>query len=109
MIGFKQFLYESKQYITDKSGKKYEVRHTPPDKFVSYHKHTVHDENGAQIAHADVKPAKERIMSVHVNPEHRRKGLASALYNHIEKEHKIKLKPNPTLTDDGEKLWNSRK
>jgi GNAT superfamily N-acetyltransferase len=107
MISFKQFIAE--ETITANNNKKYEVRHTPPDNYVSYHKYSIHDEKGHQIGHADVKPAKKRIMSVHIDSEHRRKGLASALYKHIEKKHNIKLEPNPTLTDDGEKFWSSRK
>ena len=107
MKSFQRFI--SEDTIKDKTGKNYEVRHTPPSGSASYHRYTVHDENGNKVAHADVVAAKKRVMSVGVDQEHRRKGIASALYNHIEKHQGFKLEPNWAQTPDGEALWKSRK
>jgi GNAT superfamily N-acetyltransferase len=64
---------------------------------------------GGHVAGATLRKDKPVISSVMVRPEYRRQGVATKLYNHIEKEHNIKLRPNDALTDDGKKFWGGRK
>lgn len=47
-------------------------------------------------------------MSVQTTPEFRRRGLATALYDHIGQDLGKPLVPNDALTPDGEALWKSR-
>lgn len=45
---------------------------------------------------------------IRTNKNYKRKGLASYLYNHIEKDQKVKLKPSNSLEPDGQKFWENR-
>jgi GNAT superfamily N-acetyltransferase len=49
------------------------------------------------------------VSSIGIQPEFRRKGLASALYRHIEEFLGRKLEPNWALTPEGEAFWKNRK
>ena len=40
--------------------------------------------------------------------KYRRKGLATYLYDYIERDLRRKLKPSPFLLKDGEKFWENR-
>lgn len=40
--------------------------------------------------------------------KHRRKGIATAVYNHIEKTFGVKLSPSPRMEPDGEAFWKNR-
>lgn len=40
--------------------------------------------------------------------EYKRRGLATYIYDYIEKEQGIKLKPSPVLLDEGELFWENR-
>ena len=46
---------------------------------------------------------------IEINKAYQRKGLATLLYNFIEKDLKIKLKPSNDQTSNGKKFWKSRK
>lgn len=48
------------------------------------------------------------VLKVEIHPSFRRKGAASFLYDHIEKDLGIKLKSSGTLRPDGEKFWENR-
>jgi hypothetical protein len=62
-----------------------------------------------EIARVNLSDDKSYVTSVTVDPAYRRKGVASALYDHIESELGSKLKPSPThRTPEGNKLWESR-
>lgn len=41
-------------------------------------------------------------------PEYKRKGIVSYIYDYIEKDLRIKLKPSKSLTPDGEAFWKNR-
>jgi GNAT superfamily N-acetyltransferase len=43
---------------------------------------------------------------VQVHPEHRRKGVATALYKHVETDMGRKFKPSSSQTDAGKALWD---
>lgn len=47
--------------------------------------------------------------SVSVHPDHRRKGIASTMYNMAERYFRKKFKPASSKTSDAEKFWKSRK
>lgn len=48
------------------------------------------------------------ISDSYVDILYRRKGLANFIYNYIEQDQKVKLKPSDYLLDDGELFWKSR-
>lgn len=56
-----------------------------------------HSKDGALVGH------------VNVSPGHRRKGLASAMYQVAERLTGKKFRPNPVQTPMGERLWAGRK
>ena len=47
--------------------------------------------------------------SVSVHPDHRRKGIATQMYDMAEEYFNKKFKPSPTNTQDAKKFWKSRK
>ena len=48
------------------------------------------------------------VYDVSVNPSYQRKGLATYLYNYIEEDQKVKLKPSNYLLDPGKAFWKNR-
>ena len=66
-------------------------------------------ERGVTAGGATMKRVGDVVSDVGIHKEFRRKGLASALYAHIEKHIGKSLRPNDYLTPDGEALWASRK
>lgn len=48
------------------------------------------------------------IEFIFILPEFQRKGIATHLYNHIEKKLKIKLTPHQILLPKGKKFWKAR-
>jgi len=48
------------------------------------------------------------IGSVEIEPDHRRKGLATALYNYAEKLTGEKIIPDPNNSKDAKAFWQSR-
>ncbi len=64
--------------------------------------------NNKYIAGVDYDPKLKTIWDVWVSPNYRRKGLATFIYNKIEKDQKIKLKPSETLFPDGQEFWKAR-
>lgn len=64
--------------------------------------------DGRQIVRIIYDIKNKVICSSFVDVKYRRKGLASFIYDYIEKDQKIKLKPSFELLKDGEKFWESR-
>jgi len=64
--------------------------------------------NNKYIAGVDFDPKTKTIWDVWVGPNYRRKGLATFIYNKIEKDQKLKLKPSKTLFPDGQEFWKAR-
>lgn len=60
------------------------------------------------IGAATITKNKNYIDSISINPYFRRKGLATHIYNYIENDQNIKLKPSYLLLSDGEKFWKNR-
>jgi hypothetical protein len=95
--------------IVDKTGKQYDVQvhehlyHTDPRLKIEYR---VVNEHGHIVASAELRREKTAVSSVFVHEQ--RKGIATALYKHIEKHLGYKLQPNAALTDEGAAFWKSR-
>jgi len=120
MKTFKEFIRESKwgpeNVLTDKEGNKYTIQrqdykdNNGKDR-IAYEVRLQGKPQGtwtvAGVTMSAVKP--KQAMSVHVHGEYQRKGIATALYDYIEKDLGIEMEPNWALTDDGEAFWNSRK
>lgn len=64
--------------------------------------------NNATIATADFFPNDNSVSSVYVDSPYRRKGLASFMYNTIEKDQKVSLQPSQDLLSDGRRFWENR-
>ena len=64
---------------------------------------------GKKIAYAEIFENANYIEDVQIYDEkYRRKGLATYLYDYIERDLRRKLKPSPFLLKDGEKFWENR-
>ena len=64
--------------------------------------------NGKRIGYAEIVKGQNTVDDIEVLKPYQRKGLTTFLYNHIEKDLKIKLKPSEYLDPDGKKFWESR-
>jgi hypothetical protein len=49
------------------------------------------------------------VTEVHVKPEYRRQGIASGMYDFMERHYGVKLAPNDSQTEDGRSLWQGRR
>lgn len=64
--------------------------------------------NNHIIATAEYVPNDNSVSSLWVNTPYRRKGLASFMYNTIEKDQKVSLQPSQDLLPDGRRFWENR-
>jgi len=112
--------------IIDRSGTSYEVRHTAVQRNIDNRKPELgtvlrHDfkvyaagskgtpkENYSGIGEATLTRSGDKVMDVQIDSRFQRKGIATALYSHIENVMGNKLKPNTQQTDEGMALWVSR-
>lgn len=63
---------------------------------------------GVEVGHAELAYTGDRVMSVGIYPEFRRRGIASVVYDAIEKDLGKPLVKNWATTDDGEAFWQAR-
>jgi hypothetical protein len=61
-----------------------------------------------QIGYVEIIKGTNFIEDIVINEEFRRKGLANYLYNYIEKDLKIKLRPSSVQLEDGKAFWKAR-
>jgi ribosomal protein S18 acetylase RimI-like enzyme len=114
MKTFKQFINESEELykhklenLKDIHGDVH-VRHRLDD-LNGRHIYTVHHQ-GNKIASAKLSGQGDYVTDVDVKPEFRRKGVASKLYDFIEKHSGKKLNPSPMYqTGEGKAFWKNRK
>jgi ribosomal protein S18 acetylase RimI-like enzyme len=107
----RQYLLENDMYTDKLEG----IKDVHGDIYVRHHKdmfdrnvYTVHHQ-GNKIASAKLSGQDHYVTDVDVQPEFRRKGVASRLYDFIEKHSGKKLKPSPMYqTGEGKALWQSR-
>ena len=102
----KESLYNNKlEGVKDIHGDLY-VRHHTDD--YGRHIYTVHHQ-GKKIASAKLSGQDHYVSDVDVQPEYRRRGIASKLYDFIENHTQKKLKPSPMhQTPLGKELWKNR-
>lgn len=60
------------------------------------------------IGTAYYRPDLQVVEDVYVSQRFQKRGIASVLYDYIEQDQNIKLKPSATLLPDGEKFWQNR-
>jgi len=100
--------------LSDSHGVTWEVRHSVRSNKEGQVRHVyavarpgspagVNDGGGAETSWD-----RPRIMSVMVRPEQRRRGIATALYRHIESHLGVWLEQNVMTTEDGAAFWSSR-
>lgn len=97
--------------IQDKHGNSYDVRHRVT--MNGKHEYSIHPPGTGHLGYAGIGQCTvsgnmSRMMHVSIDPEHQRKGLATALYNHAEKHLGVKLRPNEYQSDEGKAYWKSR-
>lgn len=92
--------------IKDKNDKEYNVKW---DGDRTYDISEKDAPRGVTAGGLTLKRDKTGVMSVGIHGEHQRKGLASALYDHVEKHLGYPLKENWGTTPDGEAFWKARK
>lgn len=109
MIGFSSFIHESEDLggqIHDKHGQTYDVRHSRGVN--NEHVFTVHHGDD-EVGRARLSHTGEHVVDLGVRERYRRRGVASALYDHIESR-VGKLKPSPVYqTQAGHDFWKSRR
>jgi len=67
------------------------------------------EDEGGEIGKAQLNEEGGFIENIRINKEHRRKGLATKLYDFIESQKGIKLKPSPVKQSmEAVALWNKR-
>lgn len=72
------------------------------------HHYSVHND-GQEVGEARLSHTGKHVVDLWVHEKHRRKGIATALYNHIENHLGHKLTQSPTWqTPDGKAFWDSR-
>jgi hypothetical protein len=64
--------------------------------------------NGKRIGYAEIVKGQNIVDDINVLKPYQRKGLSTYLYDYIEYDLKIKLKPSVYLDPDGKKFWESR-
>lgn len=64
--------------------------------------------NGKRIGYAEIVKGQNTVDNIEVFKPYQRKGLTTFLYDHIENDLKIKLKPSEYLDPDGKKFWENR-
>ena len=76
------------------------------DKIISYQYNVYLDDK--RIGYAEIVKGQNTVDDIEVLKPYRRKGLTTFLYDYIENDLKIKLKPSEYLDPDGKKFWESR-
>ena len=64
--------------------------------------------NGKIIGKAQIKKNKNYISWIEIYKNFQRKGLSTYLYDYIEKDLEIKLRPSINQLDEGKEFWKSR-
>lgn len=78
------------------------------DEDTPYPEVLAHDKNGRVVGNLLLRDERTHLFpsNVNVDPQHRRKGLATAMYQHAEERFGKKIKPSDMQTSDGESLWS---
>ena len=118
MIGYREFRRVVEAYghgwtergsIEDKRGHSYAVSHREDEH--GRHHYVAHEHgapSGTSVAQVDLKRGNRRAMHIGTVPEHRRKGIMSALHRHVEAHLGHRLEPDWATTPDGEAFYKSR-
>jgi ribosomal protein S18 acetylase RimI-like enzyme len=97
------------------SPKKYTLKYHTPKGQGAYGLHTVtaHDHLGnvvGELSAEDLGDGTFQANMVEVHPEHRRKGIAGAMYDHMQSKTKLNAVPDlEAQTSDARKFWANRK
>jgi GNAT superfamily N-acetyltransferase len=98
MVTFKQFIAE------EKKNNKYKIKSVGND-YIAYH-------GSNRVGHTtvwkDLNHGKLSAYKSYTKPKYRKRGVMTALYNHIEKERGEKMHPSSTTTDDAYAFWHKR-
>lgn len=97
--------------ITSKDGKKYNVKFDAERRTYTIQEPDAPrgvNVGAATMTRKEGSTGGRAVMSIHVYPEFQRKGIATALYKHIEQHLGTTLQANWAQTPDGEAFWKSR-
>jgi GNAT superfamily N-acetyltransferase len=98
----------------DMNTKKYSLKYHAPKGQGAYGLHTVtaHDHQGnvvGELSAEDLNDGTFQANMVEVHPEHRRKGIASAMYNHLQTKTGLKAVPDlEAQTPEGAAIWKQK-
>lgn len=97
----------AKKTLDPQAGYKISHTHTPFKDGNLYHV-DVHSPDGSHVANAKFWHTKNSLtpVSVVVDDDHQRKGIASAMYSHAEKVSNAKVQPSENQTPEGAALWS---
>lgn len=103
-----------KWIVSNSKGETYDVSVDKTDSHWFYYLHKEGKEIGQAIIASPESHTRQvlgtYVGNVEIVAKHRKKGLANALYNEIERHQKIKLVPSPGWqTEAGRKFWEKRK
>lgn len=82
---------------------KYNSKNSPYTNYVAYLN------NREVVSEASFDRESKKVELIRTEDKYKRKGLANLIYDYIEEDQKIKLKPSSTLLSDGKAFWKARR
>lgn len=82
---------------------KYNLKNSPYTNYVAYLN------NREVVSEASFDRESKKVELIRTEDKYKRKGLANLIYDYIEEDQKIKLKPSSTLLSDGKAFWKARR
>lgn len=82
---------------------KYNLKNSPYTNYVAYLN------NREVVSEASFDRENKKVELIRTEDKYKRKGLASLIYDYIEEDQRVKLKPSSTLLSDGKAFWKARR
>lgn len=82
---------------------KYNLKNSPYTNYVAYLN------NREVVSEASFDRESKKVELIRTEDKYKRKGLANLIYDYIEEDQKIKLKPSSILLSDGKAFWKARR
>ena len=95
--------------VVEKSDEQYHTKHEPHPYAEGHIKVTAHNKEGHLVGEANIHTKDMYSTETWVQPNHRRKGVATAMYQHAEKVTGKKMSPSTQQSPKGERLWGGKK
>jgi hypothetical protein len=82
---------------------KYNLKNSPYTNYVAYLN------NREVVSEASFDRENKKVELIRTEDKYKRKGLASLIYDYIEEDQKVKLKPSSVLLSDGKAFWKAHR